>query len=273
MHWGRIDHDLMIKLRKEKSFLSREIRKNFSSFYLFGDNSLVKKDLVGKNDLTYGAGSPAVFYGKNGKGENSGASSYLVNRAITPTVTGFPLFIYVDVQDMDDPANPNYTMSLSPWITNNTREITIGMEGGSTNTVKGLLTDGGFLSESNPSKALPLRTYTAALVARSYTDFTLFVNGEKITPASTLASGFTTKNSIVICGKSNGGDGVVGGIFSAGWGTIDPGDDFLRRLSANPNQVIFQQMFQPRTATVTASSAKFRRSFTGTRSGSRQPIP
>lgn len=260
----------MSKLANRLS-ISKEIRKNFASFYLFGDNSIVKKDLVGKNDLTYAAGSPEVFHGRNGRGEKFSGSSYLVNRSITPNVTGFPFFIYVDVQDTGDASLDGEPISLSPWVSDYTRQIQIFMEGSSTNKVGGILTDLTAPSYTNKSKAIPSRIYTASLVARSYSNFTLFVNGEKLTPFQTLATGFTTKNSFVVGRTANGGGSFRGAVFSAGWGVVDPGDDFLRRLTVNPTSVIFQKRFSPSKASVVLGSVKSRKTFSalGTKIGSR----
>lgn len=260
----------MSKLANRLS-LSKDIRKNFASFYLFGDNSVVKKDLVGKNDLTYAVGSPSVFHGRSGRGEKFSGSSYLVNRSITPNVTGFPFFIYVDVQDTGDASLDGEPISLSPWVSDYTRQIQIFMEGSSTNKVGGILTDLTAPSYPNKSKAIPSRIYTAALVARSYSNFTLFVNGEKLTPFQTLATGFTTKNSFVVGRTSNGGGSFRGAVFSAGWGVIDPGDDFLRRLTVNPTSIIFQKRFYPSKASVVLGSVKSRKTFSelGTKIGSR----
>ena len=66
---------------------------------------------------------------------------------------------------------------------------------------------------------------------RSITNFTCFVNGEKLTQFQTNATTFETpKNSVVIGASSNGSIAHHGGIFSAGWGTSDPGDDFFTHL-------------------------------------------
>lgn len=265
----------MSKLGRGASFISKEIRKTFSSFYLFGDGSSIKKDLVGKNDLTFSSGgSSEIFYGRNGRGEKFTGGKYLENRAITPTVTGFPLFIYADVQDEKDQTLDNEIISLSPWITNYTRSFMLFREQSSNDKVRAIMTDGGFSSYSNSSKSIPSRFYTAALLMRSITDFILFVNGERLTQYSTNASGFTTKNSIVVGANSNGSSGFVGGIFSCGWGTIDPGEDFLRRLTVDPTSTIFQGISIPRKAGIVIG-AKQRRTLSvlGTQAGKRQAQP
>jgi hypothetical protein len=254
--------------------LSKEIRKNFASFYVFGDNSVVKKDLVGKNDLTYYSGTPSIFYGRHGRAEHFDGTKYLLNRSITPTVTGFPFFIYIDVHDNGDASLDGESISLSPWISDYTKQIQIFMEGSATNKVRTSLTESGATSYSNASKSIPSRVYTASLIVRSYSDFTLFVNGEKLTPWQTSATGFTTKNSIVIGRRSNGYGDFRGGVFSAGWGTVDPGDDFLRRLTISPLETIFGRGIHriDLQGPGPVYTNKQRRTFspTGSRMGSRQ---
>jgi len=235
----------MPKLGRGASFLSKEIRNRFSSFYLFNDASTTKKDLIGGNNLTYGAGSQSSFHGYYGKGEKFDGTKYLENRSISPNVTGFPLFMFVCAQDEGDIVTDNEIISLSPWVSGFTNSYMIFRGGSSTNAVGAIMTDGGFASYSKSSKAIPSRIYSAALIMRSITDFTLFVNGERMIQLQTLASGFSTKNSIVIGAGSNGSSKYYGGIFSAGWGIVDPGDDFLRRLTLNPTGVIFQKSFLP----------------------------
>lgn len=164
-------------------------------------------------------------------------------------------------------------IALSPWLTNYTREVQIGTVQ-SVNKVAATLTDNGGLSVSNSSKTIPSRIYTAALVVRSYTDFTLFVNGEKLTPFQPLATGFTTRNSFVVGRSSNGGGSFRGGVYSAGWGTKDPGDDFFRRLTINPLKVINPKskiIFRNPVTYVTKQRVTL--SSLGTRSGKRQVQP
>lgn len=249
--------------------LGDEIKRNFESFYIFGDLSTSKKDLVGKNTLTYEAGSPATFNGKYGKGEYFNRDKMLVNRSIANNITGYPFFMYGCAQVSDDPTYDNTIMSLSPWLTNFSRQALLYVKGISNYSGAGQFVDGGFLSVSYPSKAHTDRVYSISMIVRSGTDFNVFVNGEKLIPQSTLASGFTTKNSIVIGGLSNGTD-FVGGIFYAGWGTKDPGADFARRISQNPMSVIYKTRDKYAHASVTSSTIATRRTITGTRAGSRQ---
>lgn len=264
----------MSKLNKGSSFISKEVRKNFTSFYLFGDNSSTKRDLIGNNNLTIVGGNTKTFYGRNGLGEKFEGDKYFVNRSISPTITGFPLFLYVDVQDDGDISLDNEILSLSPWITNYTKQYEIFRGGLGTYRIGAVMTDGSYSSYSNNSKPVLSRAYTASLVMRSITDFTLFVNGEKLTPFQTLANGFSNKNSIVVGANSNGSSKFVGGIFSFGWGIIDPGDDFLRRLTMNPTSVIFQKSYIPMKS-VPVLSTKQRRTLSsiGTRIGKRQGHP
>jgi hypothetical protein len=249
--------------------LGNEIKRNFESFYIFGDLSTVKRDLVGKNPLTYEAGSPSIFNGKYGKGEYFGRDKMLVNRSIANNVTGYPFFLYGCAQVSDDPTNDNTIMSLSPWLSNFSRQAIIYVQGLSEYSGRGEFTDGGFLSVSYKSKAHTSRVYSIAMVVRSGTSFNVFVNGEALSPQSALATGFTTKNSIMIGGPSNGA-GFLGGIFFAGWGTKDPGNDFCRRISQNPMAVIYNTRDKYAHASVPSSTIATRRTITGTRAGSRQ---
>jgi hypothetical protein len=264
----------MAKIGRGGKFISNEIRKNFSSFYVFGDLSTTKKDLIGPNDLTYAGGSsgPSLFYGHENVGESCDAGKTLLNEAIIPSITGFPICMFVHCQANSASLDGQYAMALGPIGANYLNKYAIGEVVAFQRAIGDML-DGGAYSWTDESKLVPDRDYACGLIIRSLTDFTMFVNGEKLTADLTTASGFTTKDAVYVGSNNTEAYSWSGGIFSAGWGTIDPGDDFLKRLSANPNQVIFQQMFQPRKSTVTASSVKFRRSFTGIRSGSRQPIP
>lgn len=234
----------MARLYKGKQFLSKEIRKYFSSFYLFNDLSPTKKDLIGVNHLTYGAGSPSLYYGANGIGESFAGDKYLSNDSITPTVTGFPVLLYASGRVTDVSLLGDTMIALSPWLTGYTKSIELSETTGN-NKAFGSITEA-FLGLSNLSKSNPVRLYNMAFILRSMTDFTLFVNGEKLTPSQSYASSFTTKNKVWIGTDSSDSFRMHGGIFSAGWGTTDPGDAFAQRLSVNPNEVIFQKMFQPR---------------------------
>ena len=261
----------MAKIRRGPAFLSNEIRKNFSSFYLFGDLSTTKKDLVGKNDLTYEAGSPGLYYGPEGVGESFDGLKKISNLSITPLVSSFPMFIYANAI-VDDPTLAGNTfISISPWISGYTKGIQL-FEGSGSQTGRGVFTDD-FYNVSQASKANPTRFYSIAMRILSSTDFTTFVNGEKLGVFQGFASSVPSRNAVYI-GNSAGASSfpLFGGVFSAGWGLIDPGDDFLRRLTLNPNAVIFQKAFQPRRSTPTLQ-VKYRRTFPpmGMRAGSRRP--
>ncbi len=263
----------MAKVGRGRSFIASEIRKNFSSFYIFGDLSTTKKDLVGKNDLTYESQSPSLFYGRDCIGELFDGTKYLSNRSITPTVTGFPLFLFVHMQDTSSTAVDGELITISPWVTNYLKRVHIAKYLG-TPRVGGEINED-FSSYTNQSKTDPAGVYAAAYVMRSITNFTCFVNGEKLTQFQTNATTFETpKNSVVIGASSNGSIAHHGGIFSAGWGTSDPGDDFFRRLTLNPNAVMFQKSIIPSYFKSAASGAvaKFRKTLSriGTKAGTRQ---
>lgn len=261
----------MSKISKGASFLSNEVRKNFASFYLFGDLSTTKKDLVGKNDLTYEAQAPSLFYGRDGVGELFDGVKYLSNRSITPTVTGLPLFLFVHMQDTSSTAVDGELITISPWVTNYLKRVHIAKYLG-TPRVGGEINED-FSSYTNQSKTDPAGVYAAAFVMRSITDFACFVNGERLTQFQADATAFATpKNSVVVGASSNGAIAHHGGIFSAGWGTVDPGDDFLRRMTLNPYDAMFQKSFQAKRL-LQAFTITQRRTFPpmGMRAGSRRP--
>lgn len=261
----------MAKIRRGPAFLSNEIRKNFSSFYLFGDLSTTKKDLVGKNDLTYEAGSPSLYHGPEGVGESFDGLKKISNLSITPLVSSYPMFIYANAIVDDPTLSGNIFISISPWVSGYTKSIEL-LEGSGSQTGRGVFTDD-FYNVSNPSKSTPTRFYSIAMRIISSTNFTTFVNGEKLGVFQGYASSVTSRNAVYI-GSAAGASSfpLFGGVFSAGWGLIDPGDDFLRRLTLNPNAVIFQKSFLPSKYTSTDVTAKFRKTLSriGTKSGTRQ---
>jgi len=263
----------MAKISRGPSFLSSEIRKNFSSFYLFGDLSTTKKDLVGKNDLTYEAGSPSLYYGPEGVGESFNGVKKISNLSITPLVSSYPMFIYANAIVNDPTLAGNTFISISPWLSGYTKNIQL-FEGSGSQTGRGGFTDD-FYNLSNPSKSNTTRFYSIAMRIISSTNFTTFVNGEKLGVFQGYASSVPSRNAVYI-GNTAGASAfpLFGGVFSAGWGLIDPGDDFLRRLTLNPNAVIFQKSIIPsnfKTA-VSGAIAKFRKTLSriGTKSGTRQ---
>lgn len=263
----------MAKIGRGRSFISSEIRRNFSSFYLFEDSSTTKKDLIGNNDLTYEVGSPGLYYGPEGIGEKFDGTKKLSNTSITPNISSYPMFLYASGMVTDQSLLGNIFISISPWVTGYTKDIKLEESTGSSTCI-GAITET-FLSLSNPSKTNPARFYSIAMCVRSTTDFTTYVNGEKLTPYQGFASSVTTKNAVYIGDSAGSGSFPFhGGIFSAGWGLKDPGEDFLRRLTLNPNAVIFQRSIIPSVlkATATGAIAKFRKtlSMIGTKAGTRQ---
>lgn len=270
MHRGRTDDNLMAKIRGGASFISNEIRKNFSSFYLFGDLSTTKKDLVGVNDLTYEVGSPSVYYGPEGRGEKFDGTKKLSNISISPLITAYPMFIYASAIVTDIDVLGNTFISLSPWVTGYTKNIRL-VENTGSYRAGGTITET-FYNLSNFSKVNPTRFYSIAMRILSTTDFTTFVNGEKLGVYQGYASSVTSRNAVYIGNEAGASSFPLrGGVFSAGWGLKDPGDDFLRRLTLNPNLVIFQKSFKPMKS-VSAYTSKQRRTMSplGTRTGKRQ---
>lgn len=262
----------MAKLTKGALFISPEIRAKFASFYLFGDMSTTKKDLIGGNDLSYETGSPELFYGRDGVGESFDGSKYLVNRSISPTLNGFPFFLFVHFEDRSDGVNDLELITISPWISDYAKRVHIAKYFGA-DRVGGEINEDAS-SYSNTSKKSDSNTYSAAFVVRSISNFICYVNGERLTQFQTNATTFLTpKNCVAIGAATNGNFKHVGGIYSAGWGTIDPGDDFLKRISSDPSRVIFQSGgFNSSMRASGMSGARFRKSLStvGGRVGKRQ---
>lgn len=270
----------MANISKGASFLSSEIRKNFASFYLFGDLSTTKRDLVGRNDLTYVAGSPSLFYGKDGVGESFDGTKYLVNNSIAAPITTDPVFLYFNIQISTSVSSTFRIMSMgssSPpgYQIDVVRDVGAGarLYG---RVIHSDLVSPNDISTTHVSKNNSFYYSVGVFHVRDDASGTmkLFVNGEKVLVdvyrAISISSGGSIDKVSIGAGLT-GANGFVGGIFSAGWGTLDPGDDFFRRLSLNPDGVIFQKPF--RRISTSMFTIKQRRTFPpmGMRSGSRRP--
>lgn len=272
----------MAKIGRGSSFISSEIRKNFSSFYLFGDLSTTKKDLVGSNDLTYAAGSPSLFYGKNGIGELFDGTKYLINNSITAPITSVPVFLYFNVQMSTSVGSTFRIMSMNSSSPPG-YQIDVVREVGAGARLYGKVTHSDLVPPNDVSYTRVSKNnsfYSSVGVFSLRSDalgtLKLFVNGQTVSidvyRAISISSGGSI-DTISIGAGTTGANGFVGGIFSAGWGTAYPGDDFFRRLSSNPNEVIFQRSFLPTRSS--SPSSKQRRTFStlGTKAGKRQAQP
>ena len=268
----------MAKIQRGGSFLSNEIRKNFSSFYLFGDLSTTKKDLVGKNDLTYAAGSPSLFYGKDFVGEKFDGTKYLVNTSISIPITNVPVFVYFNAKISESSGSTMRLLSMNSSSPPG-YHIDVYRDAGGAARVYGQVTHSDLVPPNDISYTKNSKNnadYYSAGVFSLRSDalgtLKLFVNGEKqdinVYRAINIGAGGSI-NKISIGAGTTGANGFIGGIFSAGWGTGEPNDDFFIRLSKNPYETIFQKSFYRMRASV---GSKQRRSFSslGTRSGKRQ---
>lgn len=272
----------MTKIGRGRSFISSDIRKNFSSFYLFGDLSTTKRDLVGSNDLTYAAGSPSLFYGKDGVGELFDGTKYLINSSISVPITNVPVFLYFCVQMSVSVGSTFRIMSMNSSSPPG-YQIDVVRDVGAGARIYGKVTHSDLVPPNDVSSTFTSKNNSSyycvgvfSLRSDAAGTLKLFVNGQTVPidvyRAISISSGGSI-NKVSIGAGTTGANGFVGGIFSAGWGTSSPGDDFFRRLSLNPNEVIFQKSF---SSIKTGSSLVKQRqtlSSLGTKAGKRQVQP
>ncbi len=269
----------MANIGRGRSFISSEIRKNFSSFYIFGDLSTTKKDLVGKNDLTYMAGSPSLYYGKNGIGEKFDGSKYLRNTSIAQTVSNVPVFIYARFH-IDDQASGDLRIASFGSTSSPAYQIDMLRPTGTGSKVYGTVTHSDLTPPNDVSYTFISKSdadYNCSCVFSLRSDalgtLRLFANGLMRTVdvyrAINIGSG-SSLNAVTLGAGPSGANGFVGGISYFGWGTGAPDEDFFRRLSYDPDSVILQKSYRPVKASL--PSNKQRRTFSpqGARMGSRQ---
>lgn len=259
-----------MRLRSGGQFLSREIRKNFYSFYDFSltSDSLVVNDQLRTNDLPSGLSSIAYGdYGKGGKYDGTYAS---IN--IDAPVTSYPYFVYASIKH-----NPTTTyeglIKLSPRIDFYPSNY---LEGGVISISNTRLAEGDILynnaSDYRISETLNVtgNVSNVAMVVRGHSDYNLYVNGSKGNPLT--SSGGTpslTPLGLLSVGYGSPWNVARGIMFFAGYGIVDPGDAFFRRLTSQPLQTIYQKkVFYNKIGT---PSIKFRRtmSLIGSRVGCR----
>ncbi len=270
----------MAKIRRGASFLSKEIRSNFSSFYLFGDLSTTKKDLVGNNDLTYVAGSPSLFYGKDCVGELFDGTKYLSNTSISVPITDVPVFLYFNIKISESNSSTMRVMSMNSSSPPG-YQIDVVRDTGAAARVFGRVIHSDLVppndisythNSKNNSDYYSVGVFS--LRSDSLGTLKLFVNGEKIAidvyKEINIGAGASIDRLYVGAG-STGANGFVGGIFSAGVGVGEPDDDFFSRLSKDPEGTIFQKSYNPMKSNL-AYTNKQRRTISpiGTRMGSRQ---
>lgn len=278
MHGRGVDDDLMNTVKRGGKLLSSEIRKYFTSFYLFNDYSTTKKDLVGKNDMTYGAGSPSLAYGSDGLGEKFDGSKYLVNTSIASPITVVPSFMFIHTSMSKTDTSAFHLMTFGSLTAGRDQVYIDRLQFGGARIV-GNIYYANLVAPNDISYTFASKNnshYNNTVVFSNRSDALgskkTFVNGQKCDQEQSRTTSLSGPLEVVsIGGGIAGTKPFVGIIYSAGWGTGNVNDGFFKRLSENPNEVIFQKKRSLLKTSAASSLIKFRKTFSslGTKIGSR----